>query len=161
MDSVALSCGSRTLDGPFRTKKSPSVPASIPFHLKKTGSGLRRQLTTQTVFPCTNLCPGIDAGTGPIAETVSDDLGEMPHERVVIVELVVLDADDRPIARSTDQEIATLGVQERRDSLEHCVRDDLLVLATFPDARAPGENRPRKEARVGASRGDLAPLFER
>jgi hypothetical protein len=33
----ALSFGSFTVRGPLLTKKSPSGPASIPFHLRNTG----------------------------------------------------------------------------------------------------------------------------
>ena len=51
MYSSALSLGSFTVPGPLLTKKSPSGLASIPFHFKNTGSGLRWQLTTHTVFP--------------------------------------------------------------------------------------------------------------
>ena len=51
MYSRTLSGGSFTVPGPLRTKKSPSGTLSIPFHFRKTGSGLRWQLTTQTVFP--------------------------------------------------------------------------------------------------------------
>ena len=53
MYSLALSVGSFTVPGPLRTKKSPPGLASIPFHLRNTGSGLRWQLTTHTVLPCT------------------------------------------------------------------------------------------------------------
>ena len=38
---AALSGGRRTVPGPLRTKKSPPASASIPFHLRNTGSGLR------------------------------------------------------------------------------------------------------------------------
>lgn len=53
MYSCALSVGSLTAPGPLLTKKSPSGAASIPFHFKNTGSGLRWQLTTHTVLPWT------------------------------------------------------------------------------------------------------------
>ncbi len=53
MYSRALSGGSFTVPGPLRTKKSPSGIASTPFHFRNTGSGLRWQLTTHTVFPST------------------------------------------------------------------------------------------------------------
>src|SRR6266542_2725356 len=48
--SRALSGGSFTVPGPLLTKKSPSGTASSPFHLRNTGSGLRWQLTMQTVL---------------------------------------------------------------------------------------------------------------
>jgi hypothetical protein len=38
--SFALLGGSLTVPGPLRTKKSPSSTASMPFHLRNTGSGL-------------------------------------------------------------------------------------------------------------------------
>jgi len=41
MYSLALSGESRVVPGPLRTKKSPSGLASMPFHLRNTGSGLR------------------------------------------------------------------------------------------------------------------------
>src|SRR5262245_26031566 len=57
----------------------------------------------------------IDAGSCPIAKTVADDLGQMPHELVVIFEPVVLDACDLAVIRDADQQIAALGIQERGD----------------------------------------------
>ena len=42
-----------TVPGPLRTKKSPPSSAVTPFHVRNTGSGLRRQLTTQTLLPST------------------------------------------------------------------------------------------------------------
>src|SRR5207237_7058787 len=53
MYSRALSGGSFTVPGPLRTKTSPSGAVSSPFHFRKTGSGLRWQVTMQTVFPST------------------------------------------------------------------------------------------------------------
>jgi len=50
MYSSALSGGSFTVPGPLLTKKSPAGLVSIPFHFRSTGSGLRWQLTTHTVF---------------------------------------------------------------------------------------------------------------
>ena len=60
----------------------------------------------------------------------------MAHELVVVLELVALDADDRPVVGDADQQIAALGVQERGDRLEHGVRDALVVLAVLLEVPA-------------------------
>src|SRR2546426_12780001 len=57
----------------------------------------------------------IDARASTVAEAVPHDLGEVTHELVVALELVALDADDGTFVRHADQQIATLGVEERGD----------------------------------------------
>ena len=81
-----LSASSRTVPGPLRTKKLPSGVFSRPFHLRKTGSGLRWRVTTQTNFPSTDLHAPIDARPGSIVKTVAHDLREMEPELVVALE---------------------------------------------------------------------------
>jgi hypothetical protein len=102
---------------PLRTKKSPSGLASIPLHLRNTGSGLRWQVTTQTDLPSTGLYLRIDAGARAIAKPVADHLREMKHELVVIFELIVFDADHRAIIGHANQEVAALGIEKCGDGL--------------------------------------------
>ena len=95
MYSVALSGESFTVPGPLRTKKSPSGVASIPFHFRNTGSGLRWQLTTQTVLPCTICVFGSMHVPARSPSPVAHDLRQVAHEFVVVFELIALDADHR------------------------------------------------------------------
>ncbi len=62
----------------------------------------------------------------------------MPHELVVVIQLVRLDPHDAAIIANSDQEIATFGVQERRDGLEHRVRHLSVVLPVLPEVPAQG-----------------------
>ncbi len=52
----------------------------------------------------------------------------MPHELVVALELIALYANDRSIVGHADQEISTLRVQKRCDSLEYRVGNVPIVL---------------------------------
>src|SRR5690606_41627163 len=67
----------------------------------------------------------VDARPRPVAEAVADDLREMPHELVVRLQTVGLDTYDDSVVGHAYQEITALGVQERRDRLEHGVRHAL------------------------------------
>jgi len=50
------------------------------------------------------------------------------HELVVAFQAILLNADDRAVIRNTDEQIAALGIQECRNSLQSCVRDSAIVL---------------------------------
>jgi hypothetical protein len=58
----------------------------------------------------------------------------VPHELVVALEPIRLDADDGAIVGDTDQQIAALGIQERGDGLQHSVRHAFVVLLVLLQA---------------------------
>ena len=117
-----------TVPGPLRTKKSPSGAASIPFHFRNTGSGLRWQLTTQTVLPCTICVFGsmqVPARSPrPLRTTCARWRMNLSSLSSWSRSMPTIDA----VVRHADQQVAALGVQERGDRLEDGVRHALVVL---------------------------------
>src|SRR5205807_8588326 len=85
--------------------------------------GLRTALTGHETdgLPIDNLGLWIDTRASPVPESVAYDLSQVAHELVVALKLVAFDADDRAVVCHADQEVATFGVQERRDRLQHGV----------------------------------------
>ena len=85
-----------------------------------------------------NLRFGIYACARPVPETVSDNLGEMPHELVVIIKLVGLNSRHLAVIAHSDQEVAARRVKKRGDRFEDGMRDDLvifLILLEIPAQR--------------------------
>ena len=78
----------------------------------------------------------VDASPRPVAHAVADDLGQMPHEFVVVFELVALDADDRAVVCHAQQEVAAIGVEESGNGLQCRVRDAFVVPPVFFEAPA-------------------------
>ena len=153
MYSPALSGGSFTVPGPLLTKKSRSGVASIPFHFRNTGSGLRWQLTKYRLC-LHDLRLRIVAGPSSITQPVADDLGEVPHELVVALELVFLHTDDGPVVYDTDQQVAALRNQrDRRTRYVQQTKKIRTRRRSRSQTRLPMQRRPRNgalfERRVG------------
>jgi hypothetical protein len=76
------------------------------------------------------------SGLKPWRNGNEHDIATAPgeHELVIGFELVMLDTDHRSIVGHADQEVATFGVEERRNRLEHRMSHALVVLAIFLEA---------------------------
>jgi hypothetical protein len=70
----------------------------------------------------------VDAGSGAIGEPGRDDVGEVQEKLVLRLEPVGVHANGRPVVADADQQVSALRVQERRDRLQHRVRDDLRLV---------------------------------
>ena len=90
MYSAALFGASFLVCAPMRTKKSPSGLFSIVFHLRNTGSELRRQLTRHTGFATDQLDAGARKSCLPKRGT--------PKAIVVLLAVVQLAGDGEEVA---------------------------------------------------------------
>src|SRR5205823_3454862 len=70
----------------------------------------------------------------PITKAVPHYLRQVTHELVIVFESIALNADDRTLVRHADEEVTALGIEECSDSLEHSVRNKLVVLPIFFEA---------------------------
>src|SRR5437867_3900814 len=101
----------------------------VPLEKHRFGASLARDEAHGLAL--NDLHPGIDTGTGAIAEAIPNDLDQVAHELVIVLKTVVLDPQDGPVVGHADEQVATLGVEEGGDRLEHGVGDVLVVLAVF------------------------------
>jgi hypothetical protein len=58
------------------------------------------------------------------------------HELVVVVELVVLDPDDRAVVGNADQQISAFGVQERGDRSIACSKERSEISGLMPSVQS-------------------------
>jgi hypothetical protein len=58
----------------------------------------------------------------------------MEHELVVAFDLIVLDPNHQSVIGNADQEVATFGIEERGNGLQHCMGHALVVFAIFLEA---------------------------
>jgi hypothetical protein len=70
----------------------------------------------------------IDAGSSAITESVPYDLGEMQHEPIVVLELVMLEAQDRPVIRDSNKQVTAFCIEKCRNGLKHSMRNDFVIL---------------------------------
>ena len=93
---------------------------------------------------------GIDTCARPIAEPIADYLGQVPHELIVVLEVIWLDAHHRAVVGDPDQEVAALCVEKRRDRLKCRVGDQ----EGFANNPAPfGDPRDSRRSAAVISRG--------
>src|SRR5262249_4551634 len=91
---------------------------------------LRTALTADNThgLPIDDLRLRINACSGTISQAVANDLRQMAHELVIVLELILLDSHNCLVIGDADQQIAPLGVEKCRDRLENSMRDNPIVL---------------------------------